>query len=91
METKQCRTCGLTKPADDFSADKSRKDGLNNRCRVCDRLKSRARYAIWRDAILARQRAQKRQHRNTHREEVLARQRAQKAAQRARKRSERAT
>ena len=32
---KRCYKCGEFKPATEFNADRSRKDGLANRCRTC--------------------------------------------------------
>lgn len=32
---KFCRGCGQTKPLSDFYVDKSRKDGVLSRCKVC--------------------------------------------------------
>ena len=41
---KICIMCGTEKPFDQYSSDKSRKDGLNNKCKECDRKKVRAYY-----------------------------------------------
>lgn len=35
---KLCRACGEFRPITDFRRDKSRADGLMNRCRPCDRI-----------------------------------------------------
>jgi len=35
MNTKTCRGCNQEKPLSDFGIDRSRKDGLNYRCREC--------------------------------------------------------
>lgn len=44
--TKRCRgECGQTRPLDDFGRDKHRPDGLNVRCRECDRAEVAARRA----------------------------------------------
>lgn len=32
---KACRTCGTTKPLDEFYADRSAKDGRGSKCRAC--------------------------------------------------------
>ena len=36
-QTKRCGRCGEDKPADEFSACSSSKDGLQNRCKACHR------------------------------------------------------
>lgn len=44
--TKRCRgECGQTRPLEDFGRDKHRPDGLNVRCRECDRAEVAARRA----------------------------------------------
>jgi len=35
MKTKKCSTCGEEKPLDEYYKDKSRKDGLAGRCKLC--------------------------------------------------------
>jgi len=35
MELKHCSRCGETKPLEDFSKDRTTKDGLSARCRTC--------------------------------------------------------
>lgn len=34
---KTCYKCKLSKPTEDFSKDKSRKDGLTNKCKKCEK------------------------------------------------------
>lgn len=34
--TKTCAACGQTKPVEQFSKDKTRKDRYNSRCKPCD-------------------------------------------------------
>ena len=43
--TKQCCACKQTLKTNAFNKDKTTKDGLCNRCRVCDNYKSAAVYA----------------------------------------------
>lgn len=40
---KICWVCGQTKPESDFGVDRSRKDGLNARCKPCDAAKAKER------------------------------------------------
>ncbi len=54
--TKTCTKCGKTKPPDQFSRDTSRRDGLNTRCRACDRERSRRWYEENRDRTRGRMR-----------------------------------
>jgi hypothetical protein len=37
MESKTCTNCKITKPLDEFSTDKTHKDGRASWCRVCGR------------------------------------------------------
>ena len=39
--TKRCHKCGETKPVADFYQDRNRKDGLQSRCKICQREMSR--------------------------------------------------
>ncbi|MDX2532289.1 endonuclease domain-containing protein [Streptomyces scabiei] len=48
--TKHCNRCGETKPVDQFSKDRNRKDGKNPYCRTCNS----AGMAKWRAANLGR-------------------------------------
>ena len=41
MSPKKCRQCGEEKQNHDFYSDKSKKDGLMNRCKACDSEKQR--------------------------------------------------
>ena len=41
---KICPRCGLDKPAHDYARDKSRPDGMQRICRLCDSRKGRAYY-----------------------------------------------
>jgi hypothetical protein len=45
MIDKTCSTCGATKPAAAFKPRVDRPSGLRSRCRACDRLADRDRYA----------------------------------------------
>jgi hypothetical protein len=38
---KQCYNCGKTKPTTEFSKCKARKDGLQNRCKSCNKVDNR--------------------------------------------------
>lgn len=80
---KNCTRCGHIKDVSEFSADKQKKDGLRNWCRVCvrdhrrinaDSIKeSKARYAAEnRDVI----RQRNREYREANRDVLLERQRA---------------
>jgi hypothetical protein len=44
-KSKRCKDCKLERGLGAFGTDKSRRDGLNGRCRDCDRARSRAYYA----------------------------------------------
>ena len=47
---KQCRICGKVKPPDEFYRQKTNRDGLDTRCRSCERWRSRRRlYGMGRD------------------------------------------
>ena len=41
---KICYKCGIVKPLSEFYTDKSRKDGLCNKCKVCDNKKRKTYY-----------------------------------------------
>lgn len=57
MDEKTCTKCGETKPLDEFSRDRSKKDGRSTRCRVCRRSADRQRWAGNVEQINARRRA----------------------------------
>jgi hypothetical protein len=42
---KLCPRCGIDKPAHDYARDKSRPDGMQRLCRLCDNRKARDYYA----------------------------------------------
>jgi hypothetical protein len=42
---KRCGRCGETKARSEFATDRSRRDGLMVRCKVCDRERNRRYYA----------------------------------------------
>jgi hypothetical protein len=44
METKICTKCKFEKQLNDFNKNKTRKDGLNNICRVCSNERSKKYY-----------------------------------------------
>ncbi len=44
VETKACAVCGEQKAIAEFSFDRSRRDGRNNRCKLCDRARVQTRY-----------------------------------------------
>ncbi len=44
METKKCTKCKSDKELSEFNKNKTRKDGLNNICRICSGNKSREYY-----------------------------------------------
>lgn len=52
METKQCPSCGIEKPVDQFSRDKNRPDGRYPYCKVCTsaRKKEKRYDKEWREA-----------------------------------------
>ena len=39
MELKKCTNCKLEKDLNDFNKNKSKKDGLNNICRICSNIR----------------------------------------------------
>ena len=41
---KKCTKCGVEKPLSEFYKNKSKKDGLQTRCKICDVLKTRKKY-----------------------------------------------
>jgi ribosomal protein S27AE len=41
METKICISCKDNLPTISFSKDKTRKDGMNNKCRACDKIRAK--------------------------------------------------
>jgi hypothetical protein len=49
---KRCYICKTEKPVECFSKNKGKHDGLNNRCRECDRAKNRKWYSENKDAHL---------------------------------------
>jgi hypothetical protein len=51
---RSCADCGQERPQSAFGPDKTRRDGLNRRCRQCDALRSRDYYARNREKVLAR-------------------------------------
>lgn len=55
--TKRCSQCGDVKPLSQFYRDRTRPDGLCNRCKDCRKGADHQRYQDNRDAILARRRA----------------------------------
>ena len=44
MSSKLCTTCNETKDLSSFNKNKSKPDGLQDRCRICDSIHSRAYY-----------------------------------------------
>jgi hypothetical protein len=52
---KLCPSCGLTKPSDEFHANKSRADGLANTCKACRKAYGEAKLdTVIREAYLKR-------------------------------------
>lgn len=51
---KNCKKCGELKPLDQFSTNKSNKDGHNNECKACEKIRKAAYYLKNKDKILAR-------------------------------------
>ena len=47
---KKCSKCGKTKPESEFPKDRTRKDGLHQRCKACKNAYSRQRYKTKRGA-----------------------------------------
>lgn len=54
---KRCPSCRITQPSTEFSPDRSKADGLNSKCKTCDRARAKAYYARNRVATIARQSA----------------------------------
>lgn len=90
---KTCTKCGAVKPATEFHADKSRRDGLNSRCKDCtlaacrewhgkNRESANARRAAWREANPQHTAKKNREWYVANREAVLADKRAYYAARR---------
>ena len=44
MKTKNCPKCGMDKSLSDFDKDRTRKDGLNNKCKTCYKLYKQKHY-----------------------------------------------
>jgi hypothetical protein len=87
---KRCCACGEDKPADQYSRDASRGDGLQPRCRQCARDRQRSYYQVnreqklagdrrWRQANPAKVRASQRRRRQANREQVAASERRRSA------------
>lgn len=87
MTTKTCTGCGETKTTDRFSKHRSKRDGLQSRCKTClnadnrvyrkanrDRVNARAR--AYREANLDKENARGRAYKEKHREELAAYNRA---------------
>lgn len=53
IEFKKCATCGLVKPASEFSRSKRAKDGLYWECKSCKRERDRKDYQMHKDKRLA--------------------------------------
>ncbi len=52
---KRCETCKITKELSNFGILKTNKDGLNNCCKECRKIKSRKRYLKYKDILLTEQ------------------------------------
>jgi 5-methylcytosine-specific restriction endonuclease McrA len=83
METKTCTKCNETKPVAEFSKRRTRKDGLQPRCKVC----RKAHYEVNKDKVIARSKAyyeankdkemaSRKAYHEANREKLLARMRA---------------
>jgi hypothetical protein len=44
METKKCFKCKFDKCITDFNKNKAKKDGLQSRCKICDRKRAKSLY-----------------------------------------------
>jgi len=49
---KKCTKCGIEKPLSEYYKDRSRKSGIRNSCKTCDKLKSH----VWRQEDKSRTR-----------------------------------
>lgn len=78
MTTKTCTKCGETKTVDQFSKDRTKRDGRRPSCKTCTAAQRRAHYEANREQINARQRA----YNEANREEISARKRAYRAGHR---------
>lgn len=74
--TKMCTKCGEEKSREEFSRDKSRKDGLQRQCKHC--------YGMYRLRNLERITTRKREHRGGNRDSILEQKRRHYAANRER-------
>lgn len=43
-QEKACSLCGLSKPRSEFYPDRTRRDGLQSRCKECERERGRVRW-----------------------------------------------
>lgn len=64
---KTCTICKLEKPCDDFNKKSSAKDGLQNKCRLCSRERSRAYYALNKEKHVAAVRVNTQKYMNRNR------------------------
>jgi hypothetical protein len=76
MGTKVCYSCKLEKPVSEFSKKKAAKDGLNDRCKVCDKAMAKT----WYEANKDRASATKKARYEANKERVLAKMKAYREA-----------
>ena len=84
---KRCSKCGIEKAASEFNKDKSNKDGLQPRCKACEKLYKEAnkeRYReqskLYREANKEQIRERKKLHYEANKEKILERQKLYKEA-----------
>jgi len=69
MEEKRCSKCGEVKPVREFGRQSRNRDGLQSRCRACERARRKAYY----EANKEKERASQKVYCDAHREEACAR------------------
>jgi hypothetical protein len=74
--TKKCSKCGHEKPTNQFSRNRSQRDGLQAHCRKCSNAYARARYEAERPRLLA----EMKEYREANQEAIAARRKARNAA-----------
>lgn len=67
-DTKICPSCTEAKPLSEFHKDRTRRDGLNPRCKECNK----ATVSAWQKAHLENMRANRRKYKAANRERLYA-------------------
>jgi len=76
MDTKRCSKCGETKSTDEFSKNRTRKDGLQSQCKACKSECDNRYQQASKEKIAARRKA----HRQANKEKLAAKDKAYRQA-----------